>query len=259
MSKIAKTANKRWTQEENEIIRKLYKTKTCKELEKMLPNRSACAIKNQAMRLGIAASSNAWSKKEINILKNNYSIMTCDELNKTLLPNKTPVAIRNKAKRIGIRKAKDRRPWTKQEDEIIKKYYLKGGIKECKKHLQYRTLCAIDSRRKKLNLNFSREDLWTKQEDEILKECYFVMKKKEIQEKYLPHRSLQSITKRLNKIKIVKQEHIYKGWWSKKEIEILKKYYPSDKAWGVQQRLTTGRTKGAIKSKYHALKSKHKI
>ena len=43
----------RWTQDEDNIIRRYYSTKGYDELEKMLPNRNKKAIQSRAFKLGV--------------------------------------------------------------------------------------------------------------------------------------------------------------------------------------------------------------
>ena len=47
-----------------------------------------------------------------------------------------------------------RRPWTPDEDEIIKRYYSTGGWRACQKHLPHRTKKSIQSRASALKIRY---------------------------------------------------------------------------------------------------------
>ena len=59
--------------------------------------------------------------------------------------------------------------WTKEEDDIIKKYYPIEG-ENIKRRLNGRTYTAIKTRARKLGVFYKNR--WTKEEDDILRKYY---------------------------------------------------------------------------------------
>lgn len=138
---------------------------------------------------------------------------------------------------------KNRNSWTKEEDEIIKKYYPVEG-KKVFLRLQNRTMNSVIVRAGKLKVKKIRTN-WTKEEDEILKKYY--QKEGWNVAKRLPGQSKKSCSSRANVLGIKTENR----WWSNEEIEILKKYYPKERG-NVAKRLPN-RKKAACKSKANLL------
>lgn len=137
--------------------------------------------------------------------------------------------------------------WSKEEKEIIKKYYPNGGTIEVEKHLEGRTrdeirkmaknLCAKKKPQNKKpqgkqshkkqphyrNDEYSKKsnpNAWTDREIEILCFLFPTGGSAAVQER-LPNRSLAGIARRAESL------HIQKAWTAE-EVEILKEFYPTE-------------------------------
>ena len=77
--------------------------------------------------------------------------------------------------------------WSEEEDDIIRKYYTTGGVKEAQKYLPNRTLKAISARAIKLGIA-SYKNKWSEEEEDIIRKYYPIGGLKEVQ-KYLPNRT----------------------------------------------------------------------
>ena len=62
--------------------------------------------------------------------------------------------------------------WTKEEDDIIKKYYPIEGSSCCARLPKTRTVGAVKARARVLNVLYNDETIWTKEEDDKLLELY---------------------------------------------------------------------------------------
>ena len=107
--------------------------------------------------------------------------------------------------------------WAEWEDDIIRKYYPDGGVKECLKYLPKRNKGSICTRAYELNVKYE-SDIWTVHEDDIIRKYYCDGGPKECL-KYLPNRSVWSIMVRANKLNIKSRR------WTVEEDNIIRKYY----------------------------------
>ncbi len=106
---------------------------------------------------------------------------------------------------------------TRAGNEVIKKYYPIGGIKEVQKHLDSKQW-SQKKIRKQIQILFPRE--WTEAEVEILKK-YFPEGGSKLVLKHLKGKcSLDDIEAK------AKELHLKYDIWSEEKIEILKEYYP---------------------------------
>lgn len=107
-----------WTDEEVDLLKKVYADLSNKELLEMFPRFDIRRIRNKARRLGLEKTDEAkekdkqeriekligdsiWTDEEIRILKENYEVMGAKGLMK-LLPNRTRMAIATKALKLGL-------------------------------------------------------------------------------------------------------------------------------------------------------------
>lgn len=94
--------NKRWTEEEINILKENYKTLFYKDIAKMI-KRTPDAIKIKARELKLKKDrtlSKMWSKEDDKFLINNYSKIKIDNIVSILNKNRT--AIKSRASRIGL-------------------------------------------------------------------------------------------------------------------------------------------------------------
>ena len=112
--------------------------------------------------------------------------------------------------------------WTKEEDDIIKKYYPIEG-ENIKRRLNGRTYTAIKTRARKLGVFYKNR--WTKEEDDILRKYYPIEGVKVIER--LENRTENAIRARSSSLRL---EYIDKRWnaWTKEEDDIIRKYYPTE-------------------------------
>lgn len=110
--------------------------------------------------------------------------------------------------------------WSPEEDEILRKYYPTGGLKECKKYLN-RTKEAIKRRAQTLGIKYDDPNKRSPEEDDILRKYYPNGGIKKCAE-YLIKRTKKAIGARAKKLKIKSSNR----YWSEDEINLLKKYYP---------------------------------
>ena len=236
--------NKKWTDEEIELLKKYY-PELGQDCIKYLPNRTTSSIISKASDLKIKYDNNPkWTDKEVELLKKYYPEMGINCFK--YLPKKDKTSISNKAKILKIRYNNDQK-WTDKEIELLKKYYPEMGS-NCVKYLPKRNKTSIVSKARNLNLRFNMEQEWTDEEIKILKEYYPMMGTDCI--KYLPKRNKGSIgvkAKRLN----IKYEN---NKWADEEIEILKKYYPEIGCKCIKY--LPERTKTSIKYKANSLNIK---
>lgn len=116
--------------------------------------------------------------------------------------------------------------WTKEEIEILKKWYPTGGQSECIKRLSYKSRLAIISKANSLGITMNKRGIFSNEEDKII-------------EHYYPTEGA-NVYKRLNN-KTEKQCHsraIFLGIscnnsvkiWTDEEDKIIKKYYPTEQS-----------------------------
>jgi len=148
----------RWTEEEIQLLKKLYPIKFNREIASIL-GRSIYSIEKQANRLGLKKKPivfkkgtikmlrknemKPWSKKDIEKLKRLYPNLPTDEVAKIL--GRTVKAVKHKAYALGIKKQRDyfvrngkkinRKRWTDEEIKILRELYPKESAKSIAKKL----------------------------------------------------------------------------------------------------------------------------
>lgn len=113
--------------------------------------------------------------------------------------------------------------FSREEDEIIRKFYPKEGSKVYKR-LQGKTEKQCKGRAGVLGVIFINSKKWSIKEDEIIKNYY--IKKPEIVHEKLKNKSKEQIKRRATKLKIRRKTLD----WTVEEDEIMKKYYPVEKS-----------------------------
>lgn len=146
---------KKWTKEEVELLKKVYPTKSKKELEKLF-QRNMSAITFKANHLNLKRQQ-YWTKKEEEYLVNNYAKYSDEELSIKL--NRSIPGIRNKASRLGLRKnyKKPRaRPWSQKEIKKLKELYPISSKEDLEKIFN-RSINAIRNKAFQLNIKRSKK------------------------------------------------------------------------------------------------------
>ena len=85
-----------WLDEEIEILRSNYPSKTKKEMLSLLPHKSQSSIMHKAHRIGISKTFYFWNDDELRILRDNWATKSRPEV-LALLPNKDWCSVRHKA------------------------------------------------------------------------------------------------------------------------------------------------------------------
>lgn len=148
----------------------------------------------------------AWSLEEDNFLKENYNNGEGLDLCVEKL-NRTRLACQKRARRLDLI-YKKKKPWTKEEDDILIKYYpiLGSDVVDMIPNRSRRSCIArannhlgIISNKNVKKPHKTREDLWTKEEDEILQK-YYPSIGMEVSE--MLDRSLSAIKSRAHRLEI---------------------------------------------------------
>lgn len=148
----------------------------------------------------------AWSLEEDNFLKENYNNGEGLDLCVEKL-NRTRLACQKRARRLGLI-YKKKKPWTKEEDDILIKYYpiLGSDVVNMIPNRSRRSCVArannhlgIISNKNIKKPHKTRDDLWTKEEDEILQK-YYPSIGMEVSE--MLDRSLSAIKSRAHRLEI---------------------------------------------------------
>jgi len=156
---------KKWKVEEVEFLKQNYTQKSLKEIAKAL-GRTPIAVLKKAYSLGISKKrQRKWTSEEKKFLIENYSKFTVVELAEML--GRSPKSVAGMVERLGLHKTKEEirishiknliksgiRPWTKEELEIIKRYYANMQKDKLLELLPNRTWKAINAKAHKLGLS----------------------------------------------------------------------------------------------------------
>lgn len=153
MGKVHHRQIQKWTHEEIEILEKNFSLENIDKLIKFLPKRTEEGIVKKAKRLGLYGNFNdVWTDEEIKILIKNFQENSVYKI-KNLLESKSIKHIQNKILELNLKRNwKNRKFWTKEEDEILAANYGKLSFKEIKQFLPHRTEISISARISNLNL-----------------------------------------------------------------------------------------------------------
>lgn len=241
--------NAPWSDFEDSIILKYYSKYGAERCQKEgLVNRTIGAISQRANILGLVVLKehkiDDVFAKEI-ILKyypegasklcreNGLSYLSCEE-------------IRYMAKILGVSYNYNGKKWTKEEIDILKKYYPIGGYELCKKNGLNRTNASVRGQCKLLGISREGVNTWYEGEIELLKQYYPLGGADLCIEKGIQHTS-SSIISMASKLGIVGNKR-----WNEMEIQILKEYYPLGGS-ELCQKNGLNRDKSSIKSKASSL------
>jgi len=149
--------NQKWSQKEEDLLKKLYSSHNARELCKIFVNKSYYQIKNKAQRLGLRKQRNInkdikpqpkWSQKDIDFVIEQTKLgKSAKNIGKIL--NRTEASIR-KIRRLNNIYSKNH--WTKEELDIIKKHYATCDMEELSKLIPNKTISQICSCSTRLRL-----------------------------------------------------------------------------------------------------------
>lgn len=210
-----------FTEDEKEIIRKYYITER-DDIIKRLPFHTAEGIRLCAVRIGLHTKK--WTDEEIDILKKYYSIdlKLCVELIQQVNPRRNLGNITSKANALGLVRINY---WSKEEDEIILKYYAIEGCDFVYKLLgEKRNKPSIMTRASRLGVK--QQPLWTQEELKLLIQFYPDEGQDII--KRLPNKNASQIASKAQALKIKSNSSLCprNNKWAPEEDEIIREFYP---------------------------------
>lgn len=141
------------------------------------------------------------------------------------------------------------KPWTEEENNIIKENYGKISAKEIAKMLPGRNADTVFAQAMKLGLTNNKKNPWTPEEDEIVKKNYYALTIEELA-KLLPRHPLSSVAYRPYKLGLDKK--IDSKPWSDNEVETLVLNYPNESVSQLAKRIP-GRSIESINGKIRQL------
>jgi hypothetical protein len=113
-----------WTIRELKIVETCYGRESTAAIARRL-GRTAAAVRQKAVALGLSGTSIHWSSQEEEVLRNEYARGEGISHVMTLLPGRTRKTIFQKARMLGITSG---RSWTEEECRILAENYpIKGG------------------------------------------------------------------------------------------------------------------------------------
>ena len=124
-----------WSEDDVEILKTYYYLVPVNELLKLLDNKYTKEQIRSKVNNARLTHSIAWTNDEDGIIMNDYPSLSYEELLKKL-PGRTLDGIINRARRLGVvRDFTLERYYSVEDDEYIKKYFLKKNIDEMAQHL----------------------------------------------------------------------------------------------------------------------------
>lgn len=243
---------KRFSEDEDNFLRENFQKMRYKDLADSL-GVDVHSISDRLKRLGLKKqTSTKWSEEELQIVKDNYDHGVNYVL--TLLPNRTKAMVKNAVKNMGLHNGK-LKIWTKEELETIKKYYFEEGKNGVSKRLG-KSPVACEQKAAQLGLRYKGNGLdpWSQKADDIVRQYYPIEGSDGV---YKRLTSLgMSMTKsrirdRAKKVLGVKAPQV----WTQEELDILKKFYPTEGVDGILKRLK--KSKSQISNKAFKLKLKY--
>ena len=191
------------------------------------------------------AGGQPWMMWEIELLREQFQTKTVPEIQRTNLPHRSVSAIYRALRKNGIstsipkHNAKDYAkfglPWSKDEDNLLRKYYPTMTPTEIhKNYMPERTIAAIRKRAADLHIQKAKPRpvnshnnkakkkqpfAWSKQNVQILQDHYLSMTAEEIQITFLPDIPINTIRSKIQDIGLNNRQTT----WSPEELTILAK------------------------------------
>lgn len=212
-TKLSGYHSKKWTEEEIKILKENYSAKGAVWCSKKIgKSKESCIAKAGSLNI---KRDYHWTKEEEDIIKQYYPKYGSLKVSKLLGRNRNVCMA--KASELGIKYIFEDR-WSEEEDNFLRKYYPSKDTKYVAKYLK-RSETACKSRAAVLKIR--KEERWTLEEIKFLYEHYA--------EKGPTWVAKQLKKKSINCRNYASKHHLkYDNpkKWTKKEISILKKYYP---------------------------------
>ena len=215
-----------WTVEEDEFLKSNYKKLTAGEMAEKLGLRIP-QILNRINKLNLKKQK-MWSKEDEEILKENFNVLPIEKLNEILSVKRKDTSIRKKAMELGvIAPQQDRAKWSEEDIALLKKMFaIKTNEELQNEFFPYYTIPQIKGKGRLLGLkktNLTKykanlkgkeklKNIWTAEEKQVLVDNYGKMNNKILQRDYLPHKSLDAIKKKAEKLKLQNKTYQYFIW-----------------------------------------------
>ena len=236
-----------WTEAELEILKRCYPSGGYKQCQAEGVEKTMYAITSQATLMGIKRNvgnkpkdtgyslknkrkgySVKWSDKELDILTEFFPLGGYELCAQKGIEKSEEEVIVKVNKEMHERKAEFIKKgfmtparWSKADIQILVNYYPSGGTSLCQEKGLNKKNSSIRMMAKSLNIPLNKEKPWSKEEDEILAKTFNKYNSKESCYEALPKRTKTDINTRLRDLNL-----ILKKRWTKKEEELIKKYYP---------------------------------
>lgn len=167
---------KRWTREENKLLKRYYKDKGPKYLSEKL-GRSCDSVRLQAIKFGLKYHVRKWEVWEDRFLKRHYHKKSNASLGRTL--KRSVTAIRCRAVGLNLTNPNPKN-WSEEEDKILRELYPNRSfsvdyIAKCVN----RTTGAVNKRATRLKI-LRKGHKWTKDEQQYFKKNWKSKSYKEI-------------------------------------------------------------------------------
>lgn len=221
-----------WSKDELDILIKYYPIEGT-AVSNRLPNHTPRACRSRAMRLNIPLKGNKlipWAPEEDEILRKYYS--SEGQTVQKRIPNHTAGACIWRARMLGLKSHRKRarkepetefesRPWTKDELEILRRYYPteKGKVAQ---RLDGRSGSACTSKASKMRITPTNLQFWTKDEEDILRK-YYPEEGRAVANR-LPNRNANTCVTHARLLGIKGPDNS----WTKEEDAFLRKHYLLD-------------------------------
>lgn len=219
--------HKLWTDEEIEKLTNAYNNgmKIADIQKQIFPYYSFSQVSSKISVLHLKHKNpRGWSDEDLRILKEVFPYYENKEIAEKFLPTKTFRGVGSMARKLGLNK--ESVSWTSEEDNILRENYNKIKIEEIIPLLHKKTRTAILSRASELDIKNTPYDEWSDAEINILKQYYTKIGSDEIVARnLLPGRKALGIRDKANKLGLYRRTPVKE--WTKDEIQLLTKYYPT--------------------------------
>lgn len=242
---------KRFSEEDDNFLRENFQMMKTKDLAISL-NASTDGVRGRLRLLGLKKQiSTKWSEEELQIVKDNYDHGVNYIL--TLLPNRTKAMVKNVVKNMGLHNGK-LKIWTEEELETLKKYYFEEGKNGVSKRLG-KSPTACEQKAKQLNLQYkgNRLNYWSRKADNIIRQYYPMEGSDGVYER-LTSLGMSTTKSRIRDRAKTLGVKVKANIWTQEELNILRKFYPTEGTDGVLKRLN--KSKSQIHNKVFDLKLK---
>lgn len=142
-----RSKGKKWTKEEESVLRDYYPTKGSRPIAEML-GRSMSSVQAHAEKLGIPGPARRWSNKEEVFLRHNYRKLTAVEIARRL--KRTEQSVRAHLRKLGLT-GPGGRDWTEDEIAYLRKHYNTTTSRELAEELG-RTIPSVELKAKRLKI-----------------------------------------------------------------------------------------------------------